>query len=79
MRLLAKEETPLDWTSKKIGSYVLGHKGGAALRPSDFSDVGFPVIPKKAIQPTGELLIESPTYCTNEFASNNKRSIVDNS
>ena len=79
MRLLAKEEIPSDWTSKKIGSYVLGHKGGAALRPSDFSDTGFPVIPKKAIQPTGELLIESPTYCTNEFASNNKRSIVDNS
>ena len=25
------------------------------------------------------MLIESPTYCTNEFASNNKRSIVDNS
>ena len=79
MRLLAKEETPSDWISKKIGSYVLGHKGGAALRPNDFSDTGFPVIPKKAIQPTGELLIENPTYCTNEFASNNKRSIVDSS
>lgn len=79
MRLLTKEETPSDWVSKKIGSYVLGHKGGAALRPNDFSDTGFPVIPKKAIQPTGELLIENPTYCTNEFASNNKRSIVDNS
>ena len=79
MRLLAKEETPSDWISKKMGSYVLGHKGGAALRPNDFSDTGFPVIPKKAIQPTGELLIENPTYCTNEFASNNKRSIVDNS
>lgn len=79
MRLLAKEDTPSDWISQKIGSYVLGHKGGAALRPNDFSDTGFPVIPKKAIQPTGELLIENPTYCTNEFASNNKRSIVDSS
>ena len=79
MRLLAKEETPSDWISKKIGFYVLGHKGGAALRPNDFSNTGFPVIPKKAIQPTGELLIENPTYCTNEFASNNKRSIVDSS
>lgn len=79
MRLLEKNETPSDWLSEKIGSYVIEHKGGAALRPSDFSNTGFPVIPKKAIQPTGELLIKNPTYCTTDFANNNQRSIVDSS
>jgi type I restriction enzyme S subunit len=77
MRLLTREETPQDWNSKTISYYVEKHKGGAPLRPTDFSDIGFPVIPKKAIQAGNKLIINNPTYCTNEFAKNNERSVVD--
>ena len=79
MRLLSKKETPQDWTSKPISFYVEKHKGGAPLKPADFSDTGFSVIPKKAIQPGNQLIINNPTYCTYGFAENNKRSIVDSS
>ncbi|MFH4633371.1 restriction endonuclease subunit S [Vibrio alginolyticus] len=79
MRILTSEETPLDWESRKIGYYVEKHKGGAPLKPSDFSESGFPVIPKKAIQPGNQLVIKEQTYCTTQFADENTRSIVDNS
>lgn len=79
MRILTSEETPLDWESRKIGYYVEKHKGGAPLKPSDFSESGFPVIPKKAIQPGNQLVIKGQTYCTTQFADENTRSIVDNS
>ncbi|HHX8310931.1 restriction endonuclease subunit S [Vibrio diabolicus] len=79
MRILTNEETPLDWESRKIGYYVEKHKGGAPLKPSDFSESGFPVIPKKAIQPGNQLVIKGQTYCTTQFADENTRSIVDNS
>ncbi|WP_417442479.1 restriction endonuclease subunit S [Idiomarina abyssalis] len=79
MRLLKEEETPVNWNSNRIGYYVEKHKGGAPLKPADFSSSGFPVIPKKAIKSGNRLLITNPTYCTIEFAKSNTRSIVDSS
>jgi type I restriction enzyme S subunit len=77
MRLIKSEDTPKDWNSNTISYYVEKHKGGAPLRPADFSGVGFPVIPKKAIQAGNQLIIKNPTYCTDEFAQSNERSVVD--
>ncbi|MEZ8550591.1 restriction endonuclease subunit S [Vibrio splendidus] len=79
MRVLTSDETPLDWESRKIGYYVEKHKGGAPLKPLDFSESGFPVIPKKAIQLGNQLVIKRQTYCTTQFADENTRSIVDSS
>lgn len=77
MRFIDKENTPHEWTSQRISHYVEEHKGGAPLRPSDFSESGFPVIPKKAIQQGNKLVITKPTFCTKSFADKNTRSIVD--
>jgi type I restriction enzyme S subunit len=70
------------WNSRKLEKYILDHKGGAPLKPSDF--VRFSkceVIPKKAITGGGKLLLdlEQATFCSEEFFRNYKNSIVDNS
>ncbi|WP_051369128.1 restriction endonuclease subunit S [Psychromonas arctica] len=79
MRILITDDTPTDWDSQKISFYVEEHKGGAPLKPSDFSATGFPVIPKKAIQASNELIIKKQTYCTDKFAAGNTRSVVNSS
>jgi len=79
MRFIDKDHTPNDWTSYKINHYIEDYKGGASLKPADFSECGFPVIPKKAIQQGNKLVISQPTYCTHMFAEKNTRSIVDSS
>jgi len=70
------------WEPKKIGDFVLSHKGGAPLKPKDFEKNGdFEVIPKKAISSGGFLLLDEkePTYCTDLFFQSNHRSVVDKS
>ena len=70
------------WNSRKLEKYILDHKGGAPLKPSDFVRFSkFEVIPKKAITGGGKLLLdlEQATYCSEEFFRNYKNSIVDNS
>ncbi|WP_415060184.1 restriction endonuclease subunit S [Flavobacterium sp.] len=71
-----------EWVSHKIGDFIESHKGGAPLTPSDFVDKSdFEVIPKKAINDGGLLNMDmtSPTYCTENFYNNNKKSVVDSS
>ena len=69
-----------EWEAKKIGSFVLSHKGGAPLKPADFVKYGnFEVIPKKAISSGGFLRLDEtePTYCSEAFFERNQRSVVD--
>ncbi len=69
------------WEPKTIGDYVLSHKGGAPLTPSDFiQDGAFEVIPKKAISSGGKLKLDEvePTYCSADFFESNQRSVIDN-
>jgi len=71
-----------EWVSHKIGDFIESHKGGAPLTPSDFVDKSdFEVIPKKAINEGGllNMSVTSPTYCTEIFYDNNKKSVVDSS
>jgi len=59
-----------DWEVKKIGNYVLEHKGGAPLQPKDFVTSSlFEVVPKKAIQGGVflQLDIKKPTFCSEKF------------
>jgi len=77
----AGEDFP-DWEAKKIGDFILSHKGGAPLKPSDFVKYGdFEVIPKKAISSGGYLKLDEtePTYCSGDFFEANQRSVVDSS
>lgn len=80
MRLLESPNLPKNWQLKRIGEFVVEYRGGAPLKPSDFSKQGFPVIPKKAIRAGGLLNVpeDSQTYCTQEFADTYRRSVVDN-
>ena len=69
-----------DWEAKIIGDFILSHKGGASLKPSDFiANDGFEVIPKKAISSGGNLKLDEtePTYCKGEFFLANLQSVVD--
>jgi len=71
-----------EWVSHIIGDFIESHKGGAPLSPSDFVDKSdFEVIPKKAINEGGllNMSVTSPTYCTENFYNNNKKSVVDSS
>jgi len=71
-----------DWEERKIGDFVLSHKGGAPLKPADFVKNGnFEVIPKKAISRGGYLELDEvePTYCSKEFFEANQGSVVDSS
>jgi type I restriction enzyme S subunit len=71
-----------EWVEKTIGDFIDSHKGGAPLTPSDFVDYSdFEVIPKKAINEGGllNMSVTSPTYCSEKFYNNNKKSVVDSS
>ena len=73
------DKLPEGWTLEPIGNYIFEHRGGAALKPIDFRDSGFTVLPKKAVQLGNRLKIGEPTYCSNSFAEANSRSMVDKS
>jgi type I restriction enzyme S subunit len=73
---------PKDWEIGKIKDFLIEHKGGAALRPSDFVEKdGFKVIPKKAISAGGVMNInlEKPKMCSLKFAKKNEANIINSS
>lgn len=60
---------PVDWGVAQIGDLIFDMRGGAPLKPSDFTDGGVKVLPKGAVGRTGWLQIRerdlqfcSPTY-----------------
>lgn len=70
------------WDKVKLSKFVLGHKGGAPLTPSDFVESGdFEVIPKKAIVPNGKLKIDehNRTYCSESFFNSYNKNTIDSS
>lgn len=77
--IIEKDLVPKEWGMVPLSTFVLDYKGGAALTPSDFTDHGFEVIPKKAIGYGGKLALSrrNATYCSVGFASNNPGSVVD--
>ena len=71
-----------EWKNKKIKDFLLSHKGGAPLKPTDFvKNSGYEVIPKKAISSGGKLSLDldAATFCSESFFKNNSRSVVDDS
>lgn len=68
--------------NSKIGDFVLELKGGASLKPSDFTaEPGCEVVPKKAIVAGGKLVldIQDRSFCTSEFFNSNTNNVVDKS
>jgi type I restriction enzyme S subunit len=71
-----------DWEEKKIKDFLISHKGGAPLTPSDFvKSSDYEVIPKKAISSGGKLSLSlsEGTFCSEIFFKNNLKSVVDDS
>ena len=71
-----------EWVEKRLGDFILSHKGGASLKPKDFvKKSNSEVIPKKAIVSNGKLVLDkdNPTFCSDDFFEKNNKSVVDNS
>ncbi|EMB7845770.1 restriction endonuclease subunit S [Vibrio vulnificus] len=69
-----------DWEGRQLSDFVINHRGGAPLKPSDFVKLSeYEVIPKKAIQAGGRLILDSrnPTYCSKEFFQSYQKNVVD--
>lgn len=70
---------PNNWDIVTIGSLITEFRGGASLKPSDFTNSGVKVLPKRGVGRTGWLHIDNDDlkYCSHEYASINYRSQVD--
>lgn len=82
LRFTKPDGTPFpDWEEKRLGDYLVEHRGGAPLAPSDFVERSeFEVIPKKAIGPGGRMMLEEEgTFTTEAFFRTYSRSTIDSS
>lgn len=72
---------PKGWQLVAIEDLTSDWRGGASFQPEDFTQEGFPVLHKGAIQKNGSILIDSKkkTFTTEQYARNHKKSIVDKS
>lgn len=71
-----------DWSKIELNNFVIDVKGGAPLKPSDFTTTpGYEVIPKKGITSGGflKLDIDEPTFCKKTFFEKFQNSVIDNS
>ncbi len=72
-------EFPADWDIVSIGSFVTEYRGGASLKPFDFTSTGVKVLPKGGVGRTGWLRVEESDqkYCSPEYAAANYRNQVN--
>lgn len=70
---------PNEWDVVSIGSLIFDYRGGASLRPSDFTSTGVKVLPKGGVGRTGWLNVaeDEQKYCSPEYATSNYRNQVD--
>jgi type I restriction enzyme S subunit len=68
----------LDWPLRTFASLFTEMRGGAPLKPSDFTKGGVKVVPKGGIGRTGWLEVEERDlqYCSEEFASAHRTNLV---
>ncbi|ENA27910.1 hypothetical protein HMPREF1487_09093 [Pseudomonas sp. HPB0071] len=69
---------PKGWEVKTLASITKDWKGGASIKPDDFTDSGFPVLHKGAIHQQGKIVLDESkkTFVSNEFAEAKKGSLV---
>ncbi len=72
-------EIPVDWDMVEIGSLISDFRGGAPLKPSDFTDSGVKVLPKGGVGRSGwlKINISDLQYCSTDFASSHRNNQVD--
>ena len=69
---------PKGWEVKTLASITKAWRGGASIKPDDFTDSGFPVLHKGAIHQHGKIVLDESkkTFVSNEFAEAKKGSLV---
>ncbi|WP_313209454.1 restriction endonuclease subunit S [Stutzerimonas nitrititolerans] len=69
---------PKGWKVKTLASITKDWRGGASIKPDDFTDSGFPVLHKGAIHQHGKIVLDESkkTFVSNEFAEAKKGSLV---
>ena len=74
-------EIPEEWKAVCIGDIVADFRGGASLKPSDFTQSGVRVLPKGGVARSGKLRIEDAglQHCSEEYAEAHGSNQVDNS
>jgi type I restriction enzyme S subunit len=72
---------PDTWNVSIIGDHVINYRGGASLKPSDFTDSGIKVLPKVGVIPGGKMHVDNDKqkYCSPEYAKTHSKSVVDKS
>lgn len=72
---------PDDWKVVPILELVTELRGGAALKPSDFTRAGVKILPKGGVGRTGWLSIDGSDlqYCTSSYAAAHRKNQVDQS
>lgn len=68
------------WEVKRLGSFISDFRGGAPLKPSDFTEHGFKVLPKGGIVRGGILKIEDEDqqFCSEKYAESHRNNVVEN-
>lgn len=59
MNILSQLKIPSTWALVAINDLTSDWRGGAPFKPEDFTEEGFPVLHKGAIQRGGKILIEA--------------------
>lgn len=71
---------PKGWPVNTLGAVTKDWRGGASITPEDFTDSGFPVLHKGAIQKQGRIIVDGSkkTFVSGDFAYRKKSSLVKN-
>ncbi len=72
---------PEEWEVISIGEVVTDFRGGAPLKPSDFTKSGIKVLPKGGVGRSGWLKIDDADlqYCSSSYAASHRNNQVDES
>ena len=72
---------PEEWGVRPMSDLVVEFRGGAALKPSDFTRTGVKILPKGGVGRTGWLRIEDIDlqYCAASYAAAHRNNQVDQS
>jgi len=72
---------PKNWETVAIKDVTSDWRGGAPFEREDFTEQGFPVLHKGAIQRNGQVVIDpkKKTFTTESFVQNHQKSVIDQS